>query len=330
MFLFLAVVAGLGTASAYRVCCTRSGTRPVLSSRLSNSVYKWNYNAAAIGSHLLIRCQNHDANSSSPFATTPSVLALTSIDEPKVGEDNVVFSSAQDPYADYGTEDPRIVFDAAKGAYLMTYTAAHTLPDKNIVAKLSLATSRNLQTWNVVGPMLPNISYSKSGAIVLGAPNRMIFGDSSLVPGLQLAEETKSGWVVQEGIYLAVRNSSFFDSHLVEAGPPPLPLSDGTLFFIYNSAKSGVPSVKPGYSLQYNIGWAILNATDLSILERSSKPILSPKLDWETGTNGELDLTPNVVFCNGMVPGSVPNEFVLFYGGADSVTGVAKVKVAVA
>jgi hypothetical protein len=41
----------------------------------------------------------------------------------------------------------------------------------------------------------------------------------------------------------------------------PLPLSDGNYLFLYNSARSGYPSNKPGYDLQYNVGWAILNGS---------------------------------------------------------------------
>jgi predicted GH43/DUF377 family glycosyl hydrolase len=201
----------------------------------------------------------------------------------------------------------------------------------------------------------------------------MIFGDSSLVPGLQLAVPSSSTkvllagrstaaetspvlqlpWQVYPSVFLPVRPSPFFDSHLVEAGPPPLPLRDGTLLFLYNSARDGYPSPKPGYSLQYNVGWTRLNQTDLSVLERSEVPLLSPTLPWETGnaTRGSgavLDLTPNVVFCNGLMrcplqsaaPGAHPSmgsglctstatvdRFLMFYGGADSVVGVAEISV---
>jgi predicted GH43/DUF377 family glycosyl hydrolase len=55
-----------------------------------------------------------------------------------------------------------------------------------------------------------------------------------------------------------VRNNSF-DSVLVEAGPMPLPLSDGNYLFIYNSARKGYPSKKPNWDMQYNVGWAVLD-----------------------------------------------------------------------
>ncbi len=38
-----------------------------------------------------------------------------------------------------------------------------------------------------------------------------------------------------------------FDSELVESGPPPVKLSDGNYFFIYNSARKGFPSPRPDW-----------------------------------------------------------------------------------
>lgn len=50
------------------------------------------------------------------------------------------------------------------------------------------------------------------------------------------------------GKWLEVRTDKF-DSDLVESGPPPLRLKDGNYLFFYNSARSGYPSPRPGYSL---------------------------------------------------------------------------------
>ena len=61
-----------------------------------------------------------------------------------------------------------------------------------------------------------------------------------------------------------------FDSVLVESGPPPLRLSDGNYLFFYNSARDGFPSERPGYALQYNVGFLILDGQDpTKILQRS-------------------------------------------------------------
>lgn len=160
-----------------------------------------------------------------------------------------------------------------------------------------------------------------------------------------------------------MRNDSYFDSHLVEGGPPPLPLADGNYLYIYNSARCALvvgsfffsPPTQgtrfrndnnSGNGLQYNIGWAILNGANPSqILQRCNEPLLSPTTGWEVrclsshiplllsltlsqiGTAPWLGLTPNVVFCEGMSVGEQADTFVIYYGGADSVLGAAEVRV---
>ena len=66
---------------------------------------------------------------------------------------------------------------------------------------------------------------------------------------------------------------------LVEAGPPPMLLSDGNYLFIYNSARQNASS--PDH-FEYNIGWLIINGSNpLHIIQRSDTPLLSPQLGWE-------------------------------------------------
>ena len=100
---------------------------------------------------------------------------------------------------------------------------------------------------------------------------------------------------------MKIRNDSF-DSNLVESGPTPLRLKTGDFLFVYNSARDGYPSVKPGWTLQYNLGFAILSGSDpTQIIQRTDQPILSPELEWEIGnTSDHRYLTPNVVFLEGL------------------------------
>lgn len=73
----------------------------------------------------------------------------------------------------------------------------------------------------------------------------LIFGDSSIVPGLQTATTDSSTryteYKYNSSIFLPIR-TDMWDSALVEAGPPPIPLSNGNILFFYNSARTGVPS----------------------------------------------------------------------------------------
>jgi len=177
--------------------------------------------------------------------------------------------------------------------------------------------------------------WSKSGSLLINPygnnTSLLFYGDSTLVQGLELATTTDLiNYKKVPGIWLPTRKDKF-DSFLVEGGPPPLKLSNGNYLYLYNSARSGFNSSKPGYNFQYNIGFCILDGTDpTKIIQRSNVPILTPTLPWETGhsTTG-LKLTPNVVFVQSMIPLSKKDTFLIFYGAADSVIGAAEISVTV-
>lgn len=103
--------------------------------------------------------------------------------------------------------------------------------------------------------------------------------------------------------------------------------------FLYNSArKTDIPNQKPGWNLEYNLGFVILNGRDpTQVLYRSNEPIFSPELDWEkcdnkSGKWAKLGLTPLVVFVEGITK-IQENRFLITYQGCDSVTSVAQVNV---
>jgi predicted GH43/DUF377 family glycosyl hydrolase len=89
--------------------------------------------------------------------------------------------------------------------------------------------------------------WTKSGALLIRdsdpeypveGPHLLFWGDSSFVPGLQYATSPDLlTWQNQPGVWLPLRNDSYFDSALVEAGPYPMRLSDGNYLLLYNSAR---------------------------------------------------------------------------------------------
>eukprot|EP01125_Pyxidicula_operculata_P008172 TRINITY_DN2763_c0_g1_i2.p1 TRINITY_DN2763_c0_g1~~TRINITY_DN2763_c0_g1_i2.p1 ORF type:complete len:311 (+),score=54.98 TRINITY_DN2763_c0_g1_i2:63-995(+) len=288
----------------YSVSFTRINRQlPVINSLTpGDSIFKWNYNAAcAYKSNrekfgLLVRCQNQKG--SDPYSTTQSVMAYTeiipgwtdsSILFGSITEDSVVFYP-DTPYENYGTEDPRVVYREKNGEYYLLYSAVESYSNGTVISRLALATTSNItdkNSWKRFGPIVPQVGWSKSGALLIrddvpSSKHYLIFGDSSIVPGLQIATSTDLiNWDVKPGIFLPIRKDSF-DSVLVESGPMPLRLSDGNYLFIYNSAQAGHKSVKPNWDLQYNVGYLILDKDDPStIIERSDQPILSPLLAWE-------------------------------------------------
>ena len=120
-------------------------------------------------------------------------------------------------------------------------------------------------------------------------------------------------------------------SHVVCWHVAPCRLSNGNYLFIYNSARAGFPSPKPGYDLQYNPGYVILAGADpTQVLERSATPLLTPTLIWEVGNNTAppRSLTPNVIFMEARFPVAGRHDsFVFYYGAADTNVGAAVVNV---
>jgi len=309
------------------------------------SIFTYNYNVAFVAEQnaLLVRCQNNTSTENA-YAVGPSNIAYAKILTPlnelesiivgTIDESNVVIAP-NSPETSYGTEDPRISFNPEDGNYYILYSAVAN--ESGIpVSKLSLIVTPNpadKTTYQDIGPIFPQIKWSKSGALLIrpGELSYLYWGDSSLVSGIQLATTTDLiNYNYNSSIFLPTRED-YFDSALVEAGPLPLPLSDGNYLFLYNSARHGYPSVKPNWDEQYNVGWVVLDGNDpSSIVERSSMPLLSPELAWENGTFPDLGLTPNVVFCEGwtQVPNQ-PDSFIIFYGAADSVVGVAQISVTI-
>ena len=120
-----------------------------------------------------------------------------------------------------------------------------------------------------------------------------------------------------------ITNTSF-GNPLVEAGPPPLPLSSGDFIFFHNSWDAAFPA-PPGYQPT----WVILSGADPSrIVARATEPLWSPqRAAWLTGQAPSYCNVPNVAFVEAAHPTSEPDTFRLYFGGADAVVGTAVVRV---
>eukprot|EP01127_Copromyxa_protea_P003653 TRINITY_DN13453_c0_g1_i1.p1 TRINITY_DN13453_c0_g1~~TRINITY_DN13453_c0_g1_i1.p1 ORF type:complete len:367 (+),score=45.69 TRINITY_DN13453_c0_g1_i1:35-1135(+) len=325
--------------------------QPAISYLTGTSQFQYNYNAAYLPifvngramDGLLVRVQDL-SNSSDPYSVGPSKIAVTVRQGPfnpnhfsysMVTQSHVILQPSS-PEDSEGIEDPRLAYDEKTNTYYLMYTAVAKNSEGGVNAYLSLATCHSdptrAESWTRRGYLFPDLKWSKSGALLIRdqGPSFLFYGDSSLVPGIQVATTNDLlHYTYNSSVWLPVRPSSW-DSLLVEAGPMPLPLSDGNYLFLYNSARKGFPSPKPNWDVQYNVGWVILDHNNpIVILQRSESPLFSPSLQWETGVGASvLGLTPNVVFLEGWqrYPGSDSNDhFIAYLGGADSVVGVAEI-----
>ena len=202
-------------------------------------------------------------------------------------------------------------------------------------AQLALATC-NMNcllkaNWNIRGPIFPQVFWTKSGSLLIHNDTHryLFFNDSNIA----IAQTNDLITYTLTGDYLLRTRSDSFDSELVEAGPEPLKLSDNNYLFLYNSARrTNIANPKPGWGLEYNLGWTILNGNNpTEVLARSNEPIFSPELDWEKCDNSSAEwanrgLTPLVIFIEGWKKTS-EDTFLVWYQGCDTTMGLAELKV---
>jgi predicted GH43/DUF377 family glycosyl hydrolase len=223
-----------------------------------------------------------------------------------------------------GVEDPRIV-ESDDGTYILTYTQWN-----RDVPRLAVATSRDLVSWTKHGPALAKVAggkylrtESKSGAILsrlngnriiatrVNGKYWMYFG----VPDLRIAtSENLLDWTPLEdssgqAIKVLSARPGYFDSWLVEAGPPAL-LTPAGILVLYNAGS--LPS------RTYSAGQALFDARDPTrLIARSDSAFIKPTESYErTG-----QYTAGTTFVEGLVP--FKGQWFLYYGTADSRVGVA-------
>lgn len=232
-----------------------------------------------------------------------------------------------------GVEDPRIV-ETADGTYVMTYTQWN-----REFPRLAVATSKDLRHWQKQGPIFRNYKNgkyhdreSKSGAIVTALKDGkllatkingkywMYFG----VPHIWLAHsDDLLQWTPVETIdeQLAAVLSprpGYFDSWLVEAGPPPIHTEAG-IVVLYNAGNQQHIGVSSLANRIYTAGQALFNPeAPWQLLDRSDEPFLQPELPFEK-TGQYVDGT---TFIEGLV--LFQGYYYLYYGTADSKVGVVR------
>ena len=231
-----------------------------------------------------------------------------------------------------GVEDPRIV-ESEDGTYILTYTQWN-----RDVPRLAVATSKDLLHWTKHGPAFAKADSgkylrqeSKSGAILtrvvgnrlvatkvngkywmyFNVPDILIATSDNLIDWYPLADS--DGKVVK---VLSPR-PGYFDSWLVEAGPPAI-ITDRGIVLVYNAGNSGQFGA-PGLPQRvYTGGQALFDARNpIKLIARSDEPFIKPTEPYEkTGQYKE-----GTTFVEGLVPFN--GRWFLYYGTADSRVGVA-------
>ncbi len=231
-----------------------------------------------------------------------------------------------------GVEDPRVV-ESEDGRYVMTYTQWN-----GDVPRLAVATSPDLVTWTKHGPAFARAAEgrflrteTKSGAILVRqVGDRMVATKVNgrywmyyNVPDVQVAtSEDLISWTPLEdasGRALKVLSprAGYFDSWLVEAGPPAI-LTERGIVLLYNAGNLGTWGDSTMPARIYTGGQALFDARNpVRLLDRSDVPYIRPTEAYErTGQYVE-----GTTFAEGLV--WFRGQWLLYYGSADSRVGVA-------
>ena len=233
---------------------------------------------------------------------------------------------------DGGCEDPRLAM-REDGLFVCTYSQFNRK-----AVMLGVATSRDLVFWEKHGVAFAGSRYEKmmmkSAAIVqrqvgdrlvaakIGGRYWMLFGQGNIYAA---HSPDMIRWTPVESapgklkVVMAPRPGTF-DSGLAEAGPSPI-LTPKGIEMLYNgrNAKAGGDPKRP--PLEYAAGRAVLDPRDPTrVLERADTPFFVPELGWEKTGQYEQGTT----FIEGLV--YFGGQWLLYYGSADSVVGVAASK----
>ena len=196
------------------------------------------------------------------------------------------------------------------------------------------------------------------------APRHLAFVSSYDCFTILLAESSDGrNWSITNNTWMQGRPGCW-DACGAIAGPQPEALSSGDYLMIYN-IDTRIARNETSPLGRCTIGWAILDGKDPSrVIARAEEALVVPELPWETtdcvptttstvgggGSNNydgddgiipskntsknssrqyqqqQTCQTPNVIFANGLKPlGN--DEFLVLFGGGDSVEGVIKIHV---
>uniref|UniRef100_A0A914PJA2 Uncharacterized protein n=1 Tax=Panagrolaimus davidi TaxID=227884 RepID=A0A914PJA2_9BILA len=317
--------APITSSITYKVAAQRVSNQPILSKDMG-SFWDFNYNAALFQKDneigMIVQVQNlKDENI--PYEVGPSYLTLTNITF-KNGQvyatptTNKTMNLLLHTSPACGIKDPRIAFmEGSNSSSNLRYDASYNLFfTSNECQKTTLSAASTFKPFDSNGwseiesNVLPLRSSSKSGAPLYASDENklkhdyLFWGDSISPPGgigIALGQRGHVGFEDFDS-YLFKTREDYFDSERIEAGPSPLKLNTGDYLFLYNGARKGFHSVKPNWSMQFNLGYTILAGSDpTQVLDRSEYPLMTPTLDWEIG-NSPKYLTPNVVFIGGLIP----------------------------
>lgn len=232
-----------------------------------------------------------------------------------------------------GCEDPRVAM-TEDGLYVMMYTQWNRK-----MARLAVATSRDLHTWTKHGPAFEKAyngrfrnEFSKSASIVtrlegerqviakINGKYWMYYGEKAV--NIAVSEDLINWYPLlgndgEPKVLFAPRTGKF-DSALTECGPPAVVTKNGILLMYNGKNRSGLEGDTTYTANSYCAGQALFDLKDpQKLIDRLDKPFYIPESNFEK--SGQYPA--GTVFVEGLV--YYHKQWLLYYGCADSRVGVA-------
>lgn len=250
--------------------------------------------------------------------------------------DAPVLYPGSDAFTEYdcpgGCEDPRVAM-TEDGTYVMLYTAWNRK-----VARLSVATSKDLKHWVKHGPAFQKAyggrfsnTFTKSASIltklsgdklVIDKANGKYFMYWGEYAVYAATSDNLIDWypvLDEKGELkkLATPRKEHFDSQLTECGPPAVRTKAG-IVLLYNGKNAGKSRDKNYPSGAYCAGQMLFDGQEpCKLIDRLDKPFFIPEASFER--SGQYK--DGTVFIEGLV--YYKKKLYLYYGCADSRVGVA-------
>ncbi|MFB6076351.1 MAG: hypothetical protein ABEK17_04370 [Candidatus Aenigmatarchaeota archaeon] len=286
-----------------------------------NSVHEWEskstFNPAAVKLddkvHLIYRAMSNDNTSRMGYAISKDGVNIDYRSEEPVYEPRENFEMKKKGEGNSGCEDPRLTRIGDK--IYMFYTAYDSVnPPRVAMTSIEVKDflDENCKWENPVLISPPGVDDKDAGLfpekingkyyILHRAGNGIDLSVSEDLDfkGEKFVEET--GWMEPR--------KGWWDSEAIGIASPPIKTDKGWILLYHGISEDR----------SYHVGAALLDLDEPSnIIARTNTSLLDPEEDYEK--NGDV---PNVVFPCGSVV--IDGKIYIYYGGADKVVGVAKMK----
>jgi predicted GH43/DUF377 family glycosyl hydrolase len=227
--------------------------------------------------------------------------------------ENPVFEASAG-WEEFGCEDPRLTL--LDGRYYVTYTAYSRRGPR--IALASTNDFLHFEKYGLVGPDLDDKDCALFPERVNGKVAMLHRLDSKIQiayfdnpDALVNSQEFWSEYVTHYDDFEIMRPKYAWEEWKVGAGPPPIKTDRGWLTIYHGVSVRRI----------YHVGAVLLDLDEPSkILARTREPLLEPEMEFE-----KRGVVPNVVFPAGSI--IQDGYLVIYYGGADRVSCVAKTPV---